>query len=62
MMMTKNKLPFVVEVERDQEKRWMCTFKERVDPQDQPRLGTVYVAKDMVGNAQRLKITIEEVE
>ena len=55
-----NALPFTVVVERERETRWMAVFKERVREDEQPRLGTIYVNKAAVGDAQRLTITVTE--
>jgi hypothetical protein len=59
-MTSKTTLPFTIEVERERETRWMVCFKERIAQNEQPRLGTVYVNKGVVGNLQRLTITVAD--
>lgn len=60
--MTSNRnsaLPCTVEVERERETRFMVRFKERIAETESPRLGTVYIAKNIAGNAKRLRIIID---
>lgn len=58
----RNTLPCTVTVEREKETRWMVRFKERIGADEQPRVGTIYLNKALVGNATRLTVTIVETE
>jgi len=57
-----NGLPCTVIVDREKETRWMIRFKERMNPNEQPRVGTIYLNKALVGNAKQLSVTIVEDE
>jgi len=54
--MEKTELTF----EREKETKNTIRYQERPDPGNPPVVGTLYVQKWAVGEAQALKVTIEE--